>query len=48
VSGKVEQVIGDGDVKERVRLFKDAARRCISEGASSYENFTKFVNQLSE
>jgi UDP:flavonoid glycosyltransferase YjiC (YdhE family) len=44
--GKVEQVIGDGQVKERVRLFKDAARRCIGEGGSSYDNFTKFVNLL--
>ncbi|XP_062212462.1 UDP-glycosyltransferase 83A1-like [Phragmites australis] len=45
---KVEQVIGDVKIKERARVFMDASRRCISEGGSSYENFTKFVNLLSE
>ncbi|TVT97862.1 hypothetical protein EJB05_56874, partial [Eragrostis curvula] len=48
LSGKVERVIGDGEIKERARLFKDAARRCVSEGGSSHENFTKLVNLLSE
>ncbi|WVZ60619.1 LOW QUALITY PROTEIN: hypothetical protein U9M48_010614, partial [Paspalum notatum var. saurae] len=36
---KVEQVVGDDEIRERARLFKDAARRCISQGGSSYENF---------
>ncbi|CAN6292572.1 unnamed protein product [Urochloa humidicola] len=45
---KVEQVVGDAEVKERARLFKDAARRCVSEGGSSYENFKKLVNLLNE
>ncbi|CAL4936049.1 unnamed protein product [Urochloa decumbens] len=45
---KVEEVVGDGEIKERVRLFKDAARRCVSEGGSSFENFERLVNLLSE
>ncbi|TKV91278.1 hypothetical protein SEVIR_9G085100v4 [Setaria viridis] len=45
---KVEQVVGDAEIKERARVFKDAARRCISEGGSSCENFNRFVNLLSE
>ncbi|GJM96665.1 hypothetical protein PR202_ga13527 [Eleusine coracana subsp. coracana] len=48
LSGKVEEVIGDGEIKERVRLFKDAAQRCIGEGGSSHENFTKFMSLLKE
>jgi UDP:flavonoid glycosyltransferase YjiC (YdhE family) len=48
LSGKVEQAIGDGEIKDRVRLLKDAARRSITEGGPSYENFNKFVNLLSE
>ncbi|XP_062212463.1 UDP-glycosyltransferase 83A1-like [Phragmites australis] len=45
---KVEQVIGDGGIKERARLFMDAARWCTGEGGSSLKNFTKLVNLLSE
>ena len=45
---KVEQVIGDAGIKERARLFADVARQSISEGGSSYENFKRFVNLLSE
>ncbi|WVZ83123.1 hypothetical protein U9M48_030300 [Paspalum notatum var. saurae] len=30
--GKVEQVVADAEIRERARLFKDAARRCISQG----------------
>ncbi|CAN6281315.1 unnamed protein product [Urochloa humidicola] len=45
---KVEQLVGDGEIKERAGLFKDAVRRCVSEGGSSYENFKKLVNLLSE
>ncbi|KAL6853693.1 hypothetical protein ACP4OV_019722 [Aristida adscensionis] len=45
---KVDQVIGNGEIKERAKLFMDAARRCISEGGSSYENLTRFVKLLSE
>ncbi|KAJ1258920.1 hypothetical protein BS78_10G113000 [Paspalum vaginatum] len=46
--GKVEQVVGDAEIRERARLFKDAARRCISPGGSSYENFESFLKLLSE
>jgi UDP:flavonoid glycosyltransferase YjiC (YdhE family) len=45
---KVEQVAGDAEIKERARLFKDTACRCVSEGGSSYENFKKLVTLLSE
>jgi UDP:flavonoid glycosyltransferase YjiC (YdhE family) len=45
---KVEQVVGDGEIGKRARLFRDAARRSISEGGASYENFQKFVDLLRE
>jgi len=45
---KVEQVIWDSEIRERARLFKDAARRSIGEGGASYENFQKFVDLLRE
>ncbi|KAL6637883.1 hypothetical protein ACP70R_025455 [Stipagrostis hirtigluma subsp. patula] len=45
---KVEQVISDLEIKERARWFMHVARRCIDEGGSSRENFTKFVKLLSE
>ncbi|XP_072147082.1 UDP-glycosyltransferase 83A1-like [Setaria viridis] len=45
---KVEQVLGDDDIKERAQLFMDASRRCIGGSGSSSENFNKFVNLLSE
>ncbi|PAN41971.1 hypothetical protein PAHAL_8G113800 [Panicum hallii] len=45
---KVEQVIGDAGIKKRARLFADVARRCVREGGSSYENFNRLVNLLSE
>ncbi|RCV40828.1 hypothetical protein SETIT_9G086700v2 [Setaria italica] len=45
---KVEQVLGDGNVKERARLFMDASRWCIIGSGSSCENFSKFVTLLSE
>nr|CAB3498148.1 unnamed protein product [Digitaria exilis] len=48
VRSKVEQVVGNAEIKERARLFKDAARRCVSEGGSSDENFKRLVNLLSE
>jgi len=45
---KVEQVLGDVDIRERARVFMDASRRCIRGSGSSCENFNKFVNLLSE
>ncbi|RLN39990.1 hypothetical protein C2845_PM01G27770 [Panicum miliaceum] len=45
---KVEQVLGDGDIRERARLLMDASRRCIGGSGSSCENFSKFVGLLSE
>ncbi|RLN15902.1 putative glucosyl transferase [Panicum miliaceum] len=45
---KVERVAGDGEIRERARLFRDAARRGVGEGGASYENFRKFVDLLRE
>jgi UDP:flavonoid glycosyltransferase YjiC (YdhE family) len=45
---KVEQVLGDRDIKERAQLFMDVSRRCIKESGSSCENFSKFVTLLCE
>ncbi|TKV91274.1 hypothetical protein SEVIR_9G084700v4 [Setaria viridis] len=46
LSGKVERVIGDEGIRERVGALRDAARRSIAEGGSSHENFKKFVELL--
>ena len=43
---KVEQVVGDSEIRDRARLFRDAARRSIGEGGASYENLQKFVDLL--
>ncbi|KAF8775594.1 hypothetical protein HU200_004370 [Digitaria exilis] len=48
VRSKVEQVVGNAEIKERAMLLKDAAWRCVSHGGSSNENFKKLVNLLSE
>ena len=45
---KVEQVVGDSEIRDRARLFRDAARRSISEGGASPENFQKSVDLLRE
>ncbi|KAL5217122.1 hypothetical protein ABZP36_017806 [Zizania latifolia] len=45
---KVEQVVGDAEIRERARLLRDTARACISEGGSSHENFKRFIDLLSE
>ncbi|KAF7074745.1 hypothetical protein CFC21_079571 [Triticum aestivum] len=48
VKSKLEQVIGDEGIAERVAMLRDAARRNIGEGGSSYENFQRFVTLLNE
>ncbi|CAM0876312.1 unnamed protein product [Alopecurus aequalis] len=48
VKSKVEEVICDEGIRKRAGLFKDTASRCTRKGGSSYENFTKFVQLLSE
>jgi len=45
---KVEQVVSNGEIKERAQLFRDATCRAISEGGASYENFQKFLDLLHE
>jgi UDP:flavonoid glycosyltransferase YjiC (YdhE family) len=48
LSGKVERVIGDEGIRERVDTLRDAARGSIAEGGSSRQNFNKFVELLKE
>ncbi|KAM0836359.1 hypothetical protein ACQ4PT_062381 [Festuca glaucescens] len=48
VQSKLEQVIGDKEIAERVRMLRDAASRSLNEGGSSYENFKRFVHLLTE
>jgi UDP:flavonoid glycosyltransferase YjiC (YdhE family) len=45
---KVEQVLGDGEIKERARLLMDASRRSVSENGSSYQNLARLVKLLGE
>ena len=40
--GKMEQVLGDDGIRERVRALRDATRRSIAEGGSSHHNLIKF------
>ena len=46
LSGKVERVLGDDGIRERVSALRDAACRSIAEGGSSRDNFKKFVELL--
>uniref|UniRef100_N1QP69 Putative UDP-glucosyltransferase n=1 Tax=Aegilops tauschii TaxID=37682 RepID=N1QP69_AEGTA len=48
VIAKLGLVIGDKRIAERAGMLRDAARKCLSEGGSSYENFKRFVDLLSE
>ena len=48
VKAKLEQLTGDKGIAERARMLRDAARKSVSEGGSSYENFKRFVNLLTE
>ncbi|KAM3188812.1 hypothetical protein ACQJBY_067648 [Aegilops geniculata] len=48
VNTKLEQVMGDHGIAERARMPRDAARRSLGEGGSSYENFKRFINLLKE
>ena len=48
VAVKLGLVIGDEGIAERAGMLRDAARKCLSEGGSSYENFKRFVDLLSE
>jgi len=43
---KVEQVVGDSEIRERARLLRDAAHRAIGQGGASCEKFQKFVDLL--
>ncbi|CAN6322549.1 unnamed protein product [Urochloa humidicola] len=45
---KVEQVLGDSEMKKRAWLLMDASCRCIGESGSSYQNFATLLNMLSE
>ncbi|XP_066386109.1 UDP-glycosyltransferase 83A1-like [Miscanthus floridulus] len=46
LSGKLERVLGDDGIRERVSALRDAACRSIAEGGSSHDNFKKFVDLL--
>jgi UDP:flavonoid glycosyltransferase YjiC (YdhE family) len=48
VRGKVDKVIGDAGFRKRAGWLKDAAAECVGEDGSSYKNFTRFVELLSE
>ncbi|KAF8775592.1 hypothetical protein HU200_004368 [Digitaria exilis] len=48
VSVKVAKVIGDEGMAERARMRRDAACKCLGEGGSSRENFSRLVDLLRE
>ena len=48
VAVKLGQVIGDEGIAERAGMLRDAARKCLGKGDSSYENLKRFVDLLSE
>uniref|UniRef100_A0A453LUZ7 Glycosyltransferase n=1 Tax=Aegilops tauschii subsp. strangulata TaxID=200361 RepID=A0A453LUZ7_AEGTS len=48
VKTRLEQLTGDKGIAERARVLGDAARKSVSEGGSSYDNFKRFVHLLTE
>ncbi|XP_047071432.1 UDP-glycosyltransferase 83A1-like [Lolium rigidum] len=48
VRSKVEKIITDPGFRKRAGWLKDAASECVGDGGSSYNNFTRFVDLLSE
>ncbi|KAK1643955.1 hypothetical protein QYE76_061760 [Lolium multiflorum] len=48
IKGKVEQLLGEEEIKVRAAMWKDKACASIAEGGSSHENLLKLVNLLRE
>lgn len=48
IKQRVEELLADEELKARAVLWRAIARRSISEGGSSHENFKKFVNIISQ
>jgi hypothetical protein len=46
LSGKVERVLGDDGIRERVRALRDAARRSIAEGGLSGLAISECLNRM--
>ncbi|GJN23262.1 hypothetical protein PR202_gb10896 [Eleusine coracana subsp. coracana] len=44
VRAKVEELLGDAELKERARALRDVARRAVGEGGSSRRNLKRFVD----
>ncbi|GJM96670.1 hypothetical protein PR202_ga13532 [Eleusine coracana subsp. coracana] len=44
VRAKVEELIGDEELKERARALRDVARRAVGDGGSSRRNLKRFVD----
>ncbi|KAL5218683.1 hypothetical protein ABZP36_019367 [Zizania latifolia] len=48
IKNRIEQLLGDKEIKERAAMWKNAACASIAEGGSSHENLLEFVNLLRE
>jgi UDP:flavonoid glycosyltransferase YjiC (YdhE family) len=46
MKNKVEQLLGDEEIKARAAMWKEKARASIAEGGSSHQNLIKLVNLL--
>lgn len=46
IAGRVEELMGDGGMRERVEAMKKAAHESIQDGGSSHDNFDMFVEAM--
>lgn len=46
IKNKVEQLLGDKNLKERASSLKEVASNSVREGGSSYSNFQRFTERL--
>ncbi|XP_037416444.1 UDP-glycosyltransferase 83A1-like [Triticum dicoccoides] len=44
IRGKVEELLGDAEIKARALALRDVARRAVADGGSSRRNLTRFVD----
>ncbi|KAJ0973882.1 hypothetical protein J5N97_015847 [Dioscorea zingiberensis] len=46
IRGKVEELLGDGEMKKRALAMKEIATKGIEKGGSSFENFNTFISAM--
>jgi UDP:flavonoid glycosyltransferase YjiC (YdhE family) len=46
IRGRIEELLGDKEIKVRALALRDVAQRAVSDGGSSRRNLTQFVDLI--